>query len=67
MRVEQSKRTSSPDGMVALAIAAALLEELDAPRQKHLLSVAMGYIEEGAGTNRDEARRMLADMVKQYG
>jgi hypothetical protein len=37
MKIEWSKAGSSPDGMVALAIVAAMLDEEPAGRQKHLL------------------------------
>jgi hypothetical protein len=66
MKIEWSNEGVSPDGMLALAIVATLLEELDEKEQKHLLCRAMNHLPKGSGVRRNESRRMLSAMIKQY-
>jgi len=53
--------------MAALAIATALLEHLlSAPEQRQVLSLAAERLAGDNRSNRKEAQRMLAEMLKQY-
>jgi hypothetical protein len=68
MKIEWSKTVSSPDGLVALAIGAALLQEFQAQYQRKLLTRAAEHLGklDPVAMNPKEARRMIEEMIKQY-
>jgi hypothetical protein len=65
MKLEQSRGSSSSDGLAALALVTALINNLPVGRQRRLLAEASVLLPDLPGTNRDEAHRIIHAMRAQ--
>ncbi len=65
MKPDFSHGTSSPDGMVALALVTALMGDMTPERQRQILSKAQSRFHSASGANAKEAHRMIDAMLRQ--
>jgi hypothetical protein len=65
--VESSAGNISSDGLSALALVTALINTLRAGEQRAVLAEAIAFLSTSPGTNRDEARRVVSEMLRQLG
>jgi hypothetical protein len=67
MKVELSQAGFTPVGLASMAILIAMIEMLAVAEQRLVLARAATLVDEGPGTRRDVARRMIGAMYAQIG
>jgi hypothetical protein len=65
--VESRSGNISSDGLAALALVTALINTLPVGEQRKVLSAGIMLLSTSPGTNRDDARRMVGEMLGQLG